>query len=50
MKMNQSTIMCDSNASIRSTGKTVSIRKPAKKSTKKSEPEKSWTDTLKNLF
>ena len=37
--MNQSIIMCDSNASIRSTGKTVSIRRPAKKSTKKSETE-----------
>jgi len=37
--MNQSTIMCDSNASIHSTSKTVSIRKPAKKSTKKVEPQ-----------
>jgi len=32
--MNQSTIMCDSNTSIRSTGKIVSIRKPSKKSQK----------------
>jgi DNA-directed RNA polymerase II subunit RPB2 len=39
MKMNQSTIMCDSNASIHSTGKTVSIKRPAKKSTKKVEPD-----------
>ena len=37
--MNQSTIMCDSNTSIRSTGPTISIKKPAKKS-QKSTPAK----------
>ena len=35
LKMNQSIIMCDSIDSMRYTGKTVSIRKPAKKPTKK---------------
>jgi DNA-directed RNA polymerase II subunit RPB2 len=48
--MNQSTIMCDSIASSRSTGKIVSIRKPAKKTTKKVEatvvePEKLVVET-----
>jgi len=37
--MNQSTIMCDSNTSVRSTGPTISIKKPAKKS-QKSVPAK----------
>jgi len=37
--MNQSTIMCDSNTSIRSNGPVISIKKPAKKS-QKSVPAK----------
>jgi hypothetical protein len=47
MKMNQSTIMCDSNASIRSSGTTVSIKRPTKKSQKKAEssPEKLVVET-----
>ena len=43
--MNQSIIMCDSNASIRSTGPTVSIKRPTKKSQKKAEQEKLVVET-----
>jgi DNA-directed RNA polymerase beta subunit len=43
--MNQSTIMCDSIVSSRSTSKIVSIRRPAKKTTKKAEPEKLVVET-----
>jgi len=39
MQMNQSTIMCDSNTSIRSNGPVISIKKSAKKS-QKSTPAK----------
>ena len=40
MKMNKSSIMCDANSSaISAMGKTVTIRKPAKKTQKKSELE-----------
>jgi DNA-directed RNA polymerase II subunit RPB2 len=48
MQMNQSTIMCDSNTSIRSTGPVISIKKPAKKSQKsapKPNPEKLVIET-----